>query len=307
MMTKILPVFLLLAAAGSPHADEIQAVLQPVPSPPAPFVLETIPPRPAGALSGSEFAGRTGGMRGIERQRVAVGEILRGNVPDFLREMKPVRLTRDLASGQTLEAVVWVTPDYVSVGSRQDFLRMPLTHPSATAVANQFGCVLPTTRIVDAVYQQAKYHLVPDTLPPGPKMRSSEYYLRHRKLIERQRAGIPLGELISGHKKDVVLTGRLTLKPDRIAIYGWHRRPDDPIQPLSTVHGARYADYSHGVRLVWSTVLVGGEARSIYEVLRDPELAAVLSDEGEIPGAWQVMHPSLKTPPAKVPKKLVRG
>ncbi len=81
-------------------------------------------------------------------------------------------------------------------------------------------------------------------------MRSNLYLERHQQRIDEQRFGLPLGELISGHKKDLVLSNRLRQLPDRVAIYGWHRAPGDPIQPLSTVHGARYVDYSHGVRLV---------------------------------------------------------
>lgn len=302
------PLLVLLLAALDPQAAEMRHdTKSPVPAEPRAFELAAIPPRPAGALTGSEFAGRTAGMKGIDRQRAAVAEILRGNVPDFMRLVRPVRFSRELPSGRMEEAVVWVTPDYVSIGSAKDFLRMPLTHPSATAVANAFGCVLPTTRIVDAVYRQSKYHLVPDPLPPGPRMRSSEYFLRHRKLVERQRAGIPPGELLAGHKKDVVLSQRLATRPDRVAIYGWHQRSGDPIQPLSTIHGSRYADYSHGLRLVWATVLIDGEERSVYDVLADPELAPILSDEGAIPGAWQIMHPNVKAPPAKTPKRLVRG
>lgn len=261
---------------------------------PDPIDLDTIPPRPSGAISGSEFARRTSGMQGIERQRSAVDALLRGNVPSFLRRMVPVRLSRELAEGGTVEAWVWVSSDYLAIGSDQDFLHMPLTYYSATRVADAFGCVLPTTRIVDAVYQQSRYHLLPDPLPPGPKMRSSEYYVKHRQLVERQRRGIPLGTLLSGHKKDVVLTRRLATRAGRIAIYGWHRPSGDPIQPLSTIHEARYADYSHGIRLVWNTVLVDGEPRSIYEILVDPRLAPLLSDEGEICTAWKLMHPEGK-------------
>lgn len=312
-MRKLLPLLLLsaLSAAPGPRANEMLPggirTVSPLPEGPVAFALTAIPPRPAGALSGTEFAGRTGGMKGIDRQRAAVAAILGGNVPDFMRQLKPVHLARELTSGTTVEAIVWVTPDYLAIGSGKDFLRMPLNLPSATTVANAFGCVLPTTRIVDAVYRQSKVHLVPDPLPPGPQMRSIAYFLRHRRLIARQLTGIPLGELLAGHKKDVVLTERLATRPDRIAIYGWQRPSGDPIQPLSTIHGARYADYSHGVRLVWATVLVGGEPRSIYDVLEDPELAPVLSDEGVMRDAWKIMHPNVKSPPAKTPKRLERG
>ena len=94
--------------------------------------------------------------------------------------------------------------------------------------------------------------------------------------------GIPLGALVSGHKKDVVLTNRLAQRPGQIAIYGWHRGPSAPIQPLSTVHGARYADYSHGIRLVSQTAIVNGKRQAVYDILRDSMLANALSDEGSM-------------------------
>jgi hypothetical protein len=97
-------------------------------------------------------------------------------------------------------------------------------------------------------------------------------------MIAQQRAAqhAPQGALTAGDKKDLVLTDRLLRAPGRVAIYGWHRASHDPIQPLSTVHGAGYADYSHGVRLVSRTVYVNGASRSIDAVLTDPELAALL-------------------------------
>ncbi|UCF92491.1 MAG: hypothetical protein JSW39_30225 [Desulfobacterales bacterium] len=183
-------------------------------------------------------------MTGRERQTRALDELLRGNVPDFLRKLKPVHLSYRSPQGKTITALIWVTPDYLAIGSDEDFLRIPLSYPSAVAAAQAFDCVLPTRKMVDAIYKQATCHLEPDPLPPGPKMRSSEYYLKHREMIRAQRkeAGCALGELVAGHKKDIVLTNRLNAKPGRIAIYGWHRKNGAPIQPLSTVHGERYAD-----------------------------------------------------------------
>ena len=115
-------------------------------------------------------------------------------------------------------------------------------------------------------------------------MRSIAYYQTHQRKIETQRValGAALGHLLAGHKKDVVLTNQLTHKPGRVAIYGWHRSVGRPIQPLSTVHGSHYADYSHGVRLVSSSVWIEGQVWPISEVLRHPAMAQVLSAEGVI-------------------------
>lgn len=240
---------------------------------------DRIPPRLANAPTGSQFAEETRSFTGRERQEAAVFEIANGNIPDFLRVLKPVRMEGRLPNGRDAAATIWVMPDYLAIGSDQDFLRFPLTMPSATAVANQFGFSLPTPKMVDAIYAQSDFRFEPIPMRPGPMMRSSDYCLRHQRMTEAQRAGRPLGELVSGHKKDVVLTTRLNDYLDRVAIYGWQRRNGEPIQPLSKVHGENYADYSHGIRLVWTTVWVDGVSHSLYDMLKDPNLAPLLTYE----------------------------
>jgi hypothetical protein len=101
--------------------------------------------------------------------------------------------------------------------------------------------------------------------------------------------GARLGALISGDKKDVVMTNRLAMNVGRIAIYGWHRGPGQPIQPLSTVHGANYADYSHGIRLISEWALINGKLRSIRDFLQDPMTTRVFSDEGPIHLDWRLL------------------
>ena len=54
------------------------------------------------------------------------------------------------------------------------------------------------------------------------------------------------------------------------------------IQPLSTVHGAQYADYSHGIRLISRTAYVNGRAVDLATLLGDGELAGLISDERPI-------------------------
>jgi len=162
---------------------------------------------------------------------------------------------------------------------------------TAAAIAERFGFVLPTKKMVDAIYLQSRYHLVPQPLPAGPEMRSTAYYWTHNQIVEEQAhaLGVRLGELVSGDKKDVVMTNRLATHVGRIAIYGWHRGPGQPIQPLSTVHGANYADYSHGIRLISEMALIDGKLRSVYDILRDSSTAKVLSDEGPIPRNWEFL------------------
>ena len=218
------------------------------------------------------------------REQAILTQLVEGNLPDFLRRLKPVRLSHRLKDGRTITVSIFVMPDYLAVGSDSDFLLIPMTLHTAAQVALRFGFILPTKKIVDAIFQRSAFHFRPEPLPPGSQMSSTAYYVRHDERIkgQRQSLGQSLDALVSGHKKDVVLTNRLVQAVGRIAIYGWHRLSGVPIQPLSTVHQASYADYSHGVRLVSEIVLIDGKPKSIYSALEDPEVRNVLSDEGAI-------------------------
>lgn len=247
-------------------------------------LASAIPTRPASAPDGSEFADRIAAETSQPRETAIRNEILRGNVPHFLRELKPVTVHETLANGRAVDATLCVMPDYLAVGDDGDFLRLPMNLHTATDVADRLGFVLPTRKVVDAIYRQSDVRLRPQPMQPGPQMTSTDYFVRHNRSVTEQIGAMnaPLGALVSGNKKDVVITNRLAAHPGRIAIYGWHQPGGQPIQPLSTVHGAGYADYSHGIRLVSDTMYIDGKATSVRRVLQDPVLAAVLSDEGPL-------------------------
>lgn len=249
-----------------------------------PKLSQHIPPRARTAMTGSEFAQHIATMSHRQREAAILTQLQQGNLPAFLRNLQPVHLQSTFDNGESVTAILCVMPDYLAIGRHDDFLRIPMTRYTAAAIATQFGFVLPTPKIVDAIYAQSAYALRPQPMAAGPQMRSIAYYQQHHHKIETQRVkrGAALGQLLAGHKKDVVLTNRLTHKPGKVAIYGWHHSVDRPIQPLSTVHGSHYADYSHGVRLVSSSVWIAGQVWPISEVLRHPVLAQVLSAEGVI-------------------------
>ncbi len=255
-----------------------------------PSLVDKLPPRVESAMTGSEFARHIAEKHGPSREQAIEEQLISGNIPDFLKQLKPVRLSGQIGNGRTVQVTIFVTPDYLAVGSDKDFLLMPMALHTALRVAAACDCILPTRKMVDAVFRQSDVHLTPEPMQAGPAMRTTAYYVAHDNTIKQQRrsVGAVLTALISGHKKDVVLSNRLLHNPGRIAIYGWHRQSGTPIQPLSTVHGAAYADYSHGIRLVSDTVLIDGEPRPIYGVLEDPELASLLTDEGPIKGARHI-------------------
>jgi hypothetical protein len=254
----------------------------------APLPMEeltrAIPARSLQDLTGSQFVHYVSKMDARDREQAILEQVSKGNLPDFLRKLVPVKLQGQLAAGKDLVATIFVTPDYLAIGSDTDFLRIPMNLHTALAVAQRFGFVLPTRKMVDAIYLQSRYHLVPQPLPAGAQMRSTDYYWTHNELIEDQEhaIGASLGALVSGDKKDVVMSNRLAEHLGRIAIYGWHRGAGQPIQPLSTVHGANYADYSHGIRLVSEWAIIDGKLQLVRDILHDPSTAIILSDEGPI-------------------------
>ncbi|MEQ8275318.1 MAG: peptidoglycan-binding domain-containing protein [Deltaproteobacteria bacterium] len=258
----------------------------PVDTPPRPVVdgLAGLPPRAPDAPTGSEFLELTANMDPEAREEAITNEILNGNIPDFLRNNRDVSIVGESADGEPTTIDLSVTPDYLAIGTDDDYVRIPMTPDTAQAIADATGTSLPTTRIVDEIYAAADGQLTPDPLPPGPGMTTNGYYGQHQADVEGQRiaAGFENGDLLAGHKKDVVITNRLERQPDRVAIYGWHQPSGRPIQSLSLVHGDYYADYSHGVRLVDAEVRVNGEVRNLSDVLADPNLAHLLSSEGPL-------------------------
>jgi len=248
-----------------------------------PIMAAGIPVRAAKALSGSEFAKRIQGLGDDGREAAIQDELMAGNIPQFLRQLVPVRV--ESTGGQGGATITCVLPDYLAIGSDQDYLLVPMRLETALNVASRYGFVLPTRKLVDAIYAQSRVQLTPQPLPASDAMRSTAYYWHHNEMVHDQRGarGAPLGLLTAGDKKDLVITSRLWSNLERVAIYGWHTGPGRPIQPLSTVHGWHYADYSHGVRLVAANAWVDGQQRSIVDLLSNPNSASLLSDEGAIP------------------------
>ncbi len=258
-------------------------------------LTQAIPSRSHDAIGASSFVAKVSESNREQREALILDQIMAGNIPEFLRHLYPVTIKKKMHDGTRIAITLCVMPDYLAVGSNRDFLRIPMGMKTATTIAHWFDFVLPTPKIVDAIYAQTDKHLTPKPMKPGPEMISTEYYSQHNRLVEQQRRAknIPLGSLLAGQKKDLVITKHLRKKPGRVAIYGWQRLNGKPIQPLSTVHEAEYADYSHGVRLVSTTAYVNGKKRSLYDLLEDPKLASMISKEGGIPKATKLVAAKL--------------
>jgi len=242
-----------------------------------------LPPRAPDAPTGSAFASSIEALDLKAREARIVDEILAGNVPNALRQLRPVRVETER---DTL--VFWTMPDVLTIGTDDDRLRIPMTPQSAQRIADALAMSLPTPAMVDAIWAQADHQLVPVPIPPSPEMTTVPAFLQHSRDIDRQRrhVGVPADGFVAGHKKDVVLSRELAARPGHVAIYGWHQLDGQPIQPLYLGHTADWVDYSHGTRLVSRQGTLNGRRVDLWDVLRAPELAGLLSTEGVVDLPW---------------------
>lgn len=215
-----------------------------------------------------------------EREAVLVEEFLAGNIPSWLRRWHPV----DLSGPDSPRVTVWVLSDYLTLGSDEDFALVPLTSASAQRLADAWAALLPTPRIVDAIWMQAETRLGNDSIPPSVAMTTVPVFLEHDERVRRRRVrrAVRPGDLIAGHKKDVVLTPEIASRPERVFIYGWHRPTGEPIQPLYGGHDDAWVDYSHGIRLVSRWAEIDGRLVDLVEVLEGPSTAALINETGAI-------------------------
>jgi len=237
---------------------------------------------------GAAFMAESATLSRQAREEAIKKAVLAGNTPAFLNKFKEIKIKKVLSDGKEHTISYFAAPDYLSIGTDSDYVRVPMSPVTAQQIADKLGCMLPTARMVDDIYAQASTKLNPQPMSSGNypnwqnRMMKSEFYAEHQKLIQSQAAkiGHKDGELAAGHKKDVIISNSLNAHPDRVIIYGWQMKGGKNIQPLSWIHENSYADYSHGVRLIKREMIVDGVKTDAAEILKDPVLSALLSKEG---------------------------
>lgn len=229
-------------------------------------------------MGGALFYKQAAAMKWAARDSFAVQEILAGNIPSFLKKFKAVTISMvDSSTRKTINAIYYVSPDYLSVGNDNDWARINITPNAAQKIADSFHCFLPTRKMVDDIYKAAKVKLEP--VPMYAFRDSTPTMWQHHLIIEGQRKGRK--GLIAGIQKDIVISGKISrdTRPDRVAIYGWHKLDGKPIQPLYTGHINWWVDYSQGIRLIYRKIKVDGKWMDYVDVLKTPRLQKLLCDE----------------------------
>lgn len=240
-----------------------------------------LPERAKGALLGSQITKKTSTMSHNQREAFIYNEFINGNVPQFIRVFEQVKFTAKIKNKE-YHVLFFASPDYLSLGSDDDYIRVPIDFATAIKLSKRFKLMIPTKKMVDIIFKKAPCKVNPQPFKPGKHMVTDETFEKHNKVVSKQLKKVPKNTIKSGQKKDIILSNKLLEKQNRIAIYGWHRNNGKAIQPVSTVHHSRYVDYSHGLRLISPTVIINGKLHSIEQVLSHKKYSALLSDEGPI-------------------------
>ena len=242
----------------------------------------TLPDRTEGSRSGSAFMSDILGTTFQQREPLILAEFLAGNIPDISREFITLTSSFRDANGTSHSVEYDVMTDYLSIGTNEDYCRIPMGPSTAQQIADAYGCILTTTKLCDDIWEHATVRLNPIPYAPVGDNNSQVYkFVEHNNDINtaRETAGGQINELIAGIKKDVVICNAVQSKPGYVCIYGWHYTSGTPIQTLYPGHVDYYVDYSHGIRLVNSVIRVDGIPMNAHDVLKDPVLYKLLSNE----------------------------
>ncbi|MCC6547301.1 hypothetical protein IT570_09050 [Candidatus Sumerlaeota bacterium] len=281
-----------VSSAGLPVASVAigMMILSAAPAIAVPTTLD-LPPRQPGAMTGSQFHTYIAGMTTAQREAAVYAEIAAGNIPPFMRNLKPVPVSTPGHAG-----TIYVTADYVGIGSDADYYRMPMSLTLAYQVANLCNAQLPTPKMVDHIRDAATIRIAPVTETPDATMNTEPIFWKHNERVDAQLTAFSQGGLIAGDKKDVVSAAILLADNAnnfaRVAIYGWPYTNNSNIQPLYTGHEEAYHDYSHGIRLVSQFMIYDGQETTVSAVLNDPARILIFNNAIDSPDNSIVYYPS---------------
>lgn len=228
-------------------------------------------------------------LRLTDRERIIYTAIENGSIPDFLRKLSSIQIEK-VINGTDYKLKLYVTPDYLCIGTDDDYFYTPTTPMLAQKIANLTHSILPTKKMVDDIYEQAKIKLAPQPISPSKAMTTVPVFVAHNQIILEQlqpfKQGHQQAELTAGNKKDIIISNKIFGQATpRVVIYGWHKLDGKAIQPVYNKHTNTWADYSHGVRLISNIGYLNGKRVKLTEILKDPILNELLSDEGVIVNA----------------------
>lgn len=229
-------------------------------------------------FSGTDIASIFLTLQGEAREQFILAQVENGCVPDFMRSTSFVELV-----GAPARGLLEVLPDYLCLGTDEDYIYAQCNIRTAQRIADVIDAMLPTKKIVDAIWSQApcKLEPTPQGKPYDHTMRSSARLVQQSRVVIGQKAllceGMP-AILTAGAFKDYILVPGFAHRPGQTCIYGWHRANGRPIQdPNLSDHDWEYLDYSHCPRFVAREIRLGDDVHFVADVLASRTLHTVVT------------------------------
>ncbi len=235
------------------------------------------------SVTGTNFATEAATLKDWRsRSQRMVERVRSGSVPSFIRDQH-WRWVEVKGAGHTLRYLV--APDYMSIGTADDYLVFGPTPDEGQSIADSYNAIIPSRKMVTDIRNAAQKRMPladvkqpPENIPVG-KIETVDAVLAARR-IDRTRSYDPSAQLVAGHRKDIVVGPNLD--GSRVAIFGGEGGTTSgwAIQPYSTIHGSYYGDYSHGLRLVSRRAFLDGTEVDLASIFTDPALHVLVSDQG---------------------------
>lgn len=227
-----------------------------------------------------------------------------------LRE--PIKWVGVVVEHKGNDGVIAVGADALSLVHPFGSIRVNVSCRGAQKLCDALGLQMPTPLMIDRIWEQASLRVTPKTYTPDVNAR---VHVRNRKdesvvvsmmgitamiahsdRVQNSIEGAP--ELVCNVGKWWVLTKKIggqetSKKPDasyKCANYGWYSAGSPYIsvtgkqlwQQNSTRHNQFHRDYSQTFVPIGGLMLVNGSPMRVADVLRDPELAGLISHEGPL-------------------------
>ena len=144
-----------------------------------------------------------------DRETLACREILSGNVPEYMKGFIRITTRQKDLNGKQHRVTLLVKPDYLTVLSGGVPFIVPLTPMTAQKIADSLDCSLPTPKIVDIIFRNARATAEPfNYIPREHRNLDPDLFFDHSRVIfaQMKAAGKKPGTLTAGTKKDVVMT-----------------------------------------------------------------------------------------------------
>lgn len=235
----------------------------------------------------------------FERDDMVLEFFQAGHIPMFYQHWCSVPV-----KGKKLSGLIYVLPDFLCLGTDEDFVRARVNPPVAEKIGALIEAQLPTSKMVDDIYAASQKLYAQPWGPPYDKsmLLTARWEPQDAKIKETfLKKEYKLSKVVAGHLKNVVVGIGIDHKFDKkawkwklmkpedqakvVGIYGWFEADGKVIQgpnPNWKSHPIPYADYSHGTRFVHREMMIGNEVVAVDDVLKDPERCDLLSREGPL-------------------------